>query len=362
MYLRFAEVSYQDWKEHYIDHKLVGFIARRLIWRIENEKFSSDVIFSEGNYVTSSGNQVVIPENVTIRLWHPSMSEAQEVLRWRDYLIRSETTQPFKQAHREIYLLTDAERSTQDYSLRFENHILKQSQFHALATQRGWSQNRGGSWDGGDENSAFKSIPTHGISVELEATGAENYGLSDSGIYQCVATGKVIFSKKSQQNLVNIDPLLFSEVMRDIDLFVGVTSIGNDPDWRNRDDNYWQTSSFGDLSEPAKIRKDVIQSIIPKLKISNQLKIEGKFLIVEGNLQTYKIHLGSSNILMEPNDSYLCIVESRSSPNVMLPFEGDKILSLILSKATILANDSKIKDKTILSQINRSIETLEDVE
>ena len=65
---------------------------------------------------------------------------------------------------------------------------------------------------------------------------------------------------------------------------------------------------------------------------------------------------------MEPNDSYLCIVESRSSPNVMLPFEGDKILSLILSKATILANDSKIKDKTILSQINRSIETREDVE
>jgi len=55
---------------------------------------------------------------------------------------------------------------------------------------------------------------------------------------------------------------------------------------------------------------------------------------------------------MEPNNSYLCIVEVRAKNNVMLPFEGDRTLSLILSKAMLLANDTKIKDKTILSQIN----------
>ena len=32
---------------------------------------------------------------------------------------------------------------------------------------------------------------------------------------------------------------------------------------------------------------------------------------VRGDLRTYKIHLGSSNILMEPNDQYLCIVPGR---------------------------------------------------
>ena len=35
----------------------------------------------------------------------------------------------------------------------------------------------------------------------------------------------------------------------------------------------------------------------------------------------------------------------------MLPFEGDRILGLILSKAMLLLNDIAIKDQTILSQI-----------
>ena len=33
-----------------------------------------------------------------------------------------------------------------------------------------------------------------------------------------------------------------------------------------------------------------------------------RFLIVRGELRTYKLHLGSGNILMEPDNQYLCIV------------------------------------------------------
>lgn len=59
---------------------------------------------------------------------------------------------------------------------------------------------------------------------------------------------------------------------------------------------------------------------------------------------------------MEPNDQYLCIVADRSSKsvgteNVFLPFEGDAVLSIILSKAFLLADDDKITDSTIISQI-----------
>ncbi len=40
---------------------------------------------------------------------------------------------------------------------------------------------------------------------------------------------------------------------------------------------------------------------------------------------------------------------------VLLPFEGDHALSLILSKAFMLANDKKIKDPAIRSRtMNRS--------
>ena len=59
---------------------------------------------------------------------------------------------------------------------------------------------------------------------------------------------------------------------------------------------------------------------------------------------------------MAPNDQYLCIVQGRSrgdaSRDVFLPFEGDLTLSLIISKALLLAADKKITDRTILSQIN----------
>jgi len=81
-----------------------------------------------------------------------------------------------------------------------------------------------------------------------------------------------------------------------------------------------------------------------------------RFLVVRGTLRTYKIHLGSGNILMEPNDQDLCIVPARGpvaadSDRLFLPFEGDATLSIILSKAFLLAADNAITDPTIVRQI-----------
>jgi len=48
--------------------------------------------------------------------------------------------------------------------------------------------------------------------------------------------------------------------MRDLDLFVGVCSIGNDPTWADSGEahqGYWHTYSFGDLSATAETRKEV---------------------------------------------------------------------------------------------------------
>lgn len=57
---------------------------------------------------------------------------------------------------------------------------------------------------------------------------------------------------------------------------------------------------------------------------------------------------------MEPNDQYLCIVPSNSAKGpsqVFLPFEGDRMMAVILSKALMLADDTKIADPTIVMQI-----------
>jgi hypothetical protein len=159
-----------------------------------------------------------------------------------------------------------------------------------------------------------------------------------------------------------VPPLIFSEVMRDVDLFVGVASVGNDPTWQDggpegRFRDYWQHYAWGALNETARTRCVVLESLIPRLKIASRCTLSDKFLVVRGDIRTYKIHLGSGNILMEPNDQYLCIVPVRSTralrqrESQFLPFEGDATLSVIISKALLLATDTKISDPTISRQI-----------
>lgn len=59
---------------------------------------------------------------------------------------------------------------------------------------------------------------------------------------------------------------------------------------------------------------------------------------------------------MEPNDQYLCIVPNGrangTDGDLYLPFEGDATLSIIVSKAILLANDTCIDDPTIVRQID----------
>jgi hypothetical protein len=59
---------------------------------------------------------------------------------------------------------------------------------------------------------------------------------------------------------------------------------------------------------------------------------------------------------MEPNDQYLCIVPKQAvagGERVFLPFEGDSTLSVIVSKAFLLADDANITDPTITNQLKR---------
>jgi hypothetical protein len=190
----------------------------------------------------------------------------------------------------------------------------------------------------------------------------ENYAHAGGGGYSALSRGQG--APTGPLALEEVPPLVFSEIMRDVDMFVGVASVGNDPNWSDggpegRYRDYWASYSFGALSQTAKTRQQVLQRIIPRLKIADRCRLEGRFLLVQGDVRTYKIHLGSGNILMQPNDEYLCIVPTSGSASrglgnkPFLPFEGDRTLAIILSKALLLAEDTKIQDPTIVHQISR---------
>ena len=131
--------SLTDFRSRFLDHPIVGVVARRLIWNLAVDHTPNPVFWHEGQFVGANDQIFESPEDqVTVTIWHPMQSAAEDVLQWRRWLEKHQISQPFKQAHREIYLLTDAERETAVYSNRFAAHIVRQHQLAALCQQRGW--------------------------------------------------------------------------------------------------------------------------------------------------------------------------------------------------------------------------------
>lgn len=350
-YLENIEWNIQDWKRNYINHPLLSRYASKLIWVFDENKTA---IVKEDKLVDANKNELNVNKYEKVKLWHPINSEIETSIAWRNYILEEQIKQPFKQAYREIYVVTDAEITTNTYSNRFAAHILYQSQFTALAKNRDWRYAQQGRFDG--SNVPFKSIPKFELRAQFWVEPINDV-INDSGVFFTYITSDQvrIYSGRELLQMADVPKIVFSEIMRDVDLFVGVTSIGNNPEWEDVGErrNYWQSYSFGDLNETAKTRKDVLERILPKLKISDRCSLGDKFLTVQGKIRNYKIHLGSGNILMTPNDQYLCIVPNSrdAKTKIFLPFDNDRTLSIIISKAFLLYDDDKIKDASILRQI-----------
>jgi hypothetical protein len=365
-------MGYEHWCKHFLDHPVLGAVARRLIWRFGGDANTTLGIWFNGKIVGWNNETVAgLGVGTIVQLWHPLQSDPQVILSWRCWLEDHQITQPFKQAHREVYILTPAEEQTETYSNRFAAHVIRQHQFASLCRERGWQYRLMGSgFDG--HNIPTIEVPRRSMKAEFWVDVPNvNMGtdprqatdqMSGSGINLYLLTDQVRFYRgNAPARLAEISPIVFSEIMRDVDLFVGVTSIGNDPTWGDRGEGafgqqYWHNFAFGDLSQSGETRRTILEKLLPQLKIGPRCTLDGKFLVVRGDLHTYKIHLGSANVLMEPGSHYLCIVPDRGHEQwqrgpLYLPFDGDQTLAIILSKAFLLAHDSKITDTTILRQI-----------
>jgi hypothetical protein len=343
------------WRERYVDHPLVGTIARHLIW--EADGVSITVV--DGAPANVEGCAVELAPDATIRMWHPAERLVEEV--WHGGAISNHSPS--------CNFQTGAPRDLSAYRCRAADvDILKPisgthpapHQLNALCAAPRW-KNKLRTMVDDTYPPASRVLPAWNLRAEfwIEGIGQE-YGqdTNDSGAYLRLVSDQVRFYRidaaqnqahaggggyssrgagPGQKNineplpLAEIPLLVFSETLRDVDLFVGVASVGNDPTWQDggpggRYMDYWRQYSFGELSESAVSRRDVLERLLPRLRIAKQCRIDGKFLIVKGSRRAYKIHLGSGNILMEPNNQYLCIVPDSSARvstgSIYLPFEG----------------------------------------
>jgi hypothetical protein len=379
--------SFPEWDARYARHPLIAQMVARLIWTVSDGSNRATAVLVGGT-LRDIGGQPVDASEARISLWHPIGQPVDHVLAWRKRLAELEIVQPFKQAHREVYYVTDAERVTGVYSNRFAGHILRQHQMMTLARLNNWNVTHRIWADVPNNERTHLIVPAWGIVAEFWTRGAggeDDPEVTGAGAYVYISTDQVRFyaipstvglsassiaygpQRYQEMRMETVPEIVFSEIMRHCDLFTSVASVANDPNWIDGGTDaehpnrwrqavaagYWRETAFGELTQTAESRRDTLKEILPALKIADRCWIDGRYLKVQGKVRAYRIHIGSGNVLMEPDDRYLCIVAagSMSLSRVMLPFEGDGMLSTILSKAFLLAEDDKITDQVIVRQL-----------
>lgn len=382
LYLQNRSWPSDDWRERYLEQPLLRGLVRRLIWLVKRDGEDAVAALPDeaGNALVSITGEAVELENATIQLWHPMDSDVETVEAWRDRLEELEITQPFAQAWREVYALTDAERQTETYSNRWAAHILKQQQAMTLARLNGWTVTARMWVDQPNDEPWHLHLPEHNLVAEywIEGAGGDDPETTESLAYLFVNTDRVTFFHAPEGSvdsakgpgigdpvpLNQIPSVVFSEVMRACDLFTAVASIATDEGWLDRGgdaahpsqwgsdaDRYWRETNTAELVASGQRRRAMLERIIPRLAIADRLTLTDKALVVQGTRHTYEIHLGSG--ACSRSGRHICIVPKNSAARgkVWLPFEGDKTLSIILSKAVLLAADGKITDPVILAQL-----------
>ena len=131
-----------------------------------------------------------------------------------------ERLQPFKQVFRELYTLTPAEKGDGDRSERYAGQQVNKAQAKALFASRGWSTK--------------EDISKRFAAAKLVADVTFDHGWTTPADAAAPAVGRVEFHRHGDWKrlpLKDIPPIVFSEVMRDLDLVVSVAHVGGvDPE------------------------------------------------------------------------------------------------------------------------------------
>src|SRR5258708_17989209 len=94
LYLEPKQWRLPVWRERYLDHPLVGALARRLIWKFTRGDQAASGMWWEGQLVDRHGAPLDwLDDQSQVALWHPLEAGSEEVLEWRAWLGQHEIQQ-----------------------------------------------------------------------------------------------------------------------------------------------------------------------------------------------------------------------------------------------------------------------------
>ena len=284
----------------------------------------------EDSLVDYNNNSSKLRPEDNVIIAHPvHLYEAQC---WSDFqkdIFLKQMTQPFKQVFRELYQPNEDELKEQTLSRRYAGHQVQPKKAAALLKSRGWTASH--------EEGLQKVYYGEDIVATIYAA-ADWFSPAD---IEAPTIEYVSFENRKTFKPVSIDQipkLIFSEVMRDVDLVVSVAHVGGvDPE-----------ASLSTLE----IRYVIVDELLKLLKLENVL-LKGSHAHITGVHGEYTVHLGSGVVhKMGTGAINILPVHSSHRGRIFLPFvDSDPKSAEVISKIILLAEDKKLKDPSILEQI-----------
>ena len=285
--------------------------------------------YSEGTLTDADGIIHPLDNASLLRIAHPVDLYASR--QWHGFqkaLFDKAIRQPFKQVFRELYIPTDEEREATQ-SLRYAGNQIQPQKAIAVLKKRRWVAN----YEDGLQKVYYKENIIATIyamadwfsPADIEAPTLEYVCFYNRKDYRAMKVGEV-------------PPVIFSEIMRDVDLAVSVAHAGGvDP----------ETSH-----STIEMRAALLQFTLPLFRLNN-VEVKGNFAHIDGKLGRYNIHLGSGVIHQEGGAQIAVLpVHSQNRGRLFLPFaDEDPKTAEVLTKVLFFAQDNKIKDPSILQQI-----------
>ena len=288
-------------------------------------------------FVTNSDKIVTFADalkldaKIQLHIAHPyHLYHAKEWLNYQRYAFENQLIQPFKQIFRELYLINGDEKDCKTASERYAGHQIQPQKTLALLKSRGWSV---------DEHHGLQRVYYRENIIAVLYAAADWFSPAD--IEAPTLETIQFYDRKTGERLelTKVPPIIFSEVMHDIDLVVSVAHVGGvDPEASH---------------STVEMRAAIVRELLPLLKLDN-VKVDGNFAFIKGALGEYTVHLGSAGIQQVGKGAInILAIQSQHRGKIFLPFaDEDPRTAEIISKIILLSADQKIKDPSILEQIS----------
>ena len=311
--------------ENLMTNPVIAPILKSLVFKMGNDL---------GYYVdkklkSAKKKSVAVKDDSLLKIAHCfDLFESGEWSAYQKDIFDRELKQPFKQVFRELYVKTVDEKG-RDKSLRYAGHQVQPAKTVALLKTRRWII------DG--QEGLEKVYYKKNIIAKIFALAD---WFSPADIEAPTLEEVQFFDRKTFKPILidEVPDLIFTEVMRDIDLVVSVAHIGDvDPE-----------ASHSTIE----MRKAIIEFNCKLFKLKNVTFSENHALI-KGERAEYSIHLGSGLIHQKAGSAINVLpVHSQHRGRVFLPFiDDDPKTAEIMAKVLLFAQDDKIKDVFILEQI-----------